>query len=380
MKIGDKVRFLNDISGGTIAGFQGHDIVLVEDEDGFQIPVSKADIVVTNMDDYSTAKAIKLKTKALEKKQKQEQEGEYEYHSIKALLHDEEDVDTTDDDDLAEEREITFKQPIEEREGGDLLNLYLAFVPKDKLSITQTSFKVYLVNDCNYYVQCAYASCQENNYNLRFQGEIAPNTQILIEELERETINDISRISLQAFFFKRDKTYIGKPSFDIRQKIDPVKFYKSHTFIENDFFDSPALLYHLIHDDEPLTMPTVKTTNSPEVVGNKDSHDTARQNKRFISKKDADIVVVDLHAHELLDTTAGMKPEDIRNYQMEKFNEIMNHYKNRQGQKIVFIHGKGNGVLRQSILHELNYKYKKVQYQDASFLEYGYGATQVIIK
>ena len=37
MKIGDKVRFLSDTGGGIIAGFKGR-LVLVEDEDGFQIP------------------------------------------------------------------------------------------------------------------------------------------------------------------------------------------------------------------------------------------------------------------------------------------------------------------------------------------------------
>ena len=39
MKIGDKVSFLSEVGGGKVAGFQGKNIVLVEDEDGFQIPM-----------------------------------------------------------------------------------------------------------------------------------------------------------------------------------------------------------------------------------------------------------------------------------------------------------------------------------------------------
>ncbi len=35
MKKGDKVRFLSEVGGGRVAGFQGKNIVLVEDEDGF---------------------------------------------------------------------------------------------------------------------------------------------------------------------------------------------------------------------------------------------------------------------------------------------------------------------------------------------------------
>lgn len=56
MKIGDKVRFLNDVGGGIIAGIQSGNIVLVEDEDGFQIPTAMTDVVVVGGDEnYDTA-------------------------------------------------------------------------------------------------------------------------------------------------------------------------------------------------------------------------------------------------------------------------------------------------------------------------------------
>ncbi|MEG1546116.1 MAG: Smr/MutS family protein, partial [Bacteroides sp.] len=54
--------------------------------------------------------------------------------------------------------------------------------------------------------------------------------------------------------------------------------------------------------------------------------------------------------------------------------------KHVRGQKIVFIHGKGDGVLRKAVLDELKYKYPTCQSQDASFKEYGFGATMVTIK
>ena len=39
MKIGDKVRFLSEVGGGIVTGFKGKDFVLVEDADGFDIPM-----------------------------------------------------------------------------------------------------------------------------------------------------------------------------------------------------------------------------------------------------------------------------------------------------------------------------------------------------
>ena len=50
-----------------------------------------------------------------------------------------------------------------------------------------------------------------------------------------------------------------------------------------------------------------------------------------------------------------------------------------KGLKIVFIHGKGEGVLRNALMKEFNHRYKGHQVQDASFREYGFGATQVTI-
>ena len=90
--------------------------------------------------------------------------------------------------------------------------------------------------------------------------------------------------------------------------------------------------------------------------------------------------MVDLHANEVLDTTTGMSAGDILNYQLGVFRKTLEENKQKKGQKIVFIHGKGEGVLRHALINELKYKYKKYTYQDASFQEYGYGATQVTIR
>ena len=96
--------------------------------------------------------------------------------------------------------------------------------------------------------------------------------------------------------------------------------------------------------------------------------------------KDGEPVVVDLHADVLLETTNGMNATDILNYQLDVFRKTLKTYEKKKGTKIVFIHGKGEGVLRKALVNELQYRYKHYIYQDASFREYGYGATQVTIK
>ena len=56
MKIGDKVRFLSEVGGGVVTGFQGKDMVLVEDADGFDIPMPIKECVVIDPDDHTTTR------------------------------------------------------------------------------------------------------------------------------------------------------------------------------------------------------------------------------------------------------------------------------------------------------------------------------------
>ena len=102
------------------------------------------------------------------------------------------------------------------------------------------------------------------------------------------------------------------------------------------------------------------------------------QKKEKASRR-PDVIEVDLHISELVDTTAGLSPADILNLQIDEFRKVMDANLRNKGQKIVFIHGKGEGVLRAALMKELNHRYKGHQVQDASFREYGFGATQVTI-
>lgn len=188
----------------------------------------------------------------------------------------------------------------------------------------------------------------------------------------------MEHIAIQMIAYKKEKPFLLKPATDVQFRLDPVKFYKLHLFEENDFFETPAYLFTIVENDE-VARPLVIDSKRLKEQMYKDEKVIANTGKKK-SKKDDGTLVVDLHADEVLETTAGMNSADILHYQMDVFTKTMNEYKNKKGQKIVFIHGKGEGVLRQALIHELNYRYKSCSYQDASFQEYGYGATQVTIK
>ncbi len=91
------------------------------------------------------------------------------------------------------------------------------------------------------------------------------------------------------------------------------------------------------------------------------------------------IEVVDLHAHEILETEQGMSPGEILEYQISHFvKELDGRIATRKHGKIVFIHGVGSGKLKYEITKKLKSNYSNIHFQDASFKEYGYGAVLVL--
>lgn len=349
MKIGDKVRFLSEVGGGIVKGFQGKDIALVEDEDGFEIPMLVKECVVIQTDDYN----IPLKTGKKQGAPEVEEEPE------------------------EEEKPITYRAP--EIKGNDVLNVYLAYVPQDVKAISATAFDAYLVNDSNYFIDYLYLSAEGKSWMLRSRGTVAPNMKQHLEEFDKSALNGMEHVAVQLLAYKDDRTFLLKNAVSMELRVDTVKFYKLHTFQQTDFFAEPALMYDVVRDDESVKQVFVSADDIREALLQKTVPDQPKVPKKHQPKVKNDIVEVDLHIHELLDDTNGMSNSEMLNYQLDVFHKTLNEYKNKKGQRIVFIHGKGDGVLRRAILDELKRKYKNYSSQDASFREYGFGATMVTI-
>ena len=92
------------------------------------------------------------------------------------------------------------------------------------------------------------------------------------------------------------------------------------------------------------------------------------------------IVEVDLHAEVLLDSTRGLTLTDTLMMPIKAFLDTMRQYIRDKGRRIVFIHGKGEDGLRVTLLKELKNHYLHCAHQDASFREYGFGATMVTVR
>lgn len=342
MKIGDKVRFLNDVGGGVVKGFKNKEVAIVESE-GFDIPVLIRECVVIEPHNETQVRS-----------------------SVKPT-----EVFTPT---------VVKEEPIkiEETKEGENITVCLAFLPVDIKRINDTAYESYLVNDSNYFLAFNYMSRTNEGWISRKSGTIEPNTKLFLDEFDKSQLNDIEKVCIQFITYKIDKPYALKNTCSVELRIDTVKFYKLHSFKANDYFEDEALIYHIMRKDLAEKDFTPSAVEIAEAMQQKDVR-LERKNPTPIKKQKSSIVEVDLHIEELLETTAGMSSGDILEYQLKIFNETVAEYRKNKGQKIVFIHGKGDGVLKNAIVNELKNKHKGVYYQDASFKEYGFGATMITI-
>lgn len=361
VKIGDIVRFLNTVGGGRVVKIKDN-IAYVEDEDGFETPIlTRECVVVGQASDKPAAPAPAVgpssQAPVFEKETKPYSQSEPE--------------------------EIL---PIEETPEGEKLNIVLAYEPKDLKRLSATTFDTYLVNDSNYFLYFTYATRakEEKQWTVRYAGIVEPNIQLFLGEISPADLPTMDKVAFQYVAFKKDRSFDLKTPASVELALDTTKFAKLHCFRDNTYFEIPVLAFELVKNDEPYRSVAVSTASLEEAMKSKIKADR-RTRKRIVKKtpkneRRGDTIVVDLHIGELVDNIHGLSNADMLNLQIDEFSRVMDENLRNKGQKIVFIHGKGEGVLRNAIMKELNHRYKGHDVQDASFREYGFGATQVTIR
>ncbi|MDR1563118.1 MAG: DUF2027 domain-containing protein [Dysgonamonadaceae bacterium] len=343
MKEGTRVRFLNAVGGGIVKRIKNKDIVIVEEDDGFETPVLIRECIAVDGNDSRSSSTVAAAPVI-------PVQSEEKYEVI-------------------------------ETSGGDGLNVFLAYIPADIRQLGKCNYEAYFINDSNYFLFFNYMNRKDDAWTSRYTATVEPNTRLFIEEFAAEEVNDLETVCVQFVAFKKDKPFTVKNAYSVELRIDIVKFYKFHCFTENEFLEDKALIYPVVENDAPYRKLIVPAEDIREAMLRK--NDAGRITTRPKSdKKDKlpQIIEVDLHINQLLDTTCGMNNKDMLECQLDAVRRTMEDNRTRKGQKIVFIHGKGEGVLRTAVLDELKRKYRQCTVQDASFREYGFGATMVTVR
>lgn len=150
------------------------------------------------------------------------------------------------------------------------------------------------------------------------------------------------------------------------------------TIVTSDGFDLEFLKNELIVIDGSLSKKELSKMNlSIILLEKKDQKPT--KSKRIKSKdRVLPAMEVDLHIHQLVPKTKNLSNYDMLTMQLDAAKRQLEYAIAKRIQRVVFIHGIGEGVLRAE-LEYLFGRYDNVKFYDADYQKYGRGATEVYI-
>ncbi len=355
-RIGDKVSFLDDHGGGIVTKIENDNIVHVEIEDGFEVPVVASNLIlVSPMTKYDVPEHVE----EMSSQGKSDNEDE----SVTPLY-------------------LTKQKKDLPAEG-----VYFAIVPENIEKPLAGNLMLYLLNHSDYQVLFSIFTNESGTFHGFDFGYLEPEFKIYLDTIDRSKIENWVNALVQINFFKDGETTILQP---LSKLIDfkPVKTYKEDAFKFSDLLGSKAIMVQLglvkdqtfnPYSQKELINEDLNLLKEKIVSEKKPGRDKPEKKKSFLDKHKVDdkVAEVDLHIHKLLDDFINLENKDLIDIQIDYFKKCLSQASKDKYQKIIFIHGVGDGILKDEINRHLE-KTEGVQYYDASYSRYGMGATEVL--
>ena len=345
LAIGDKVKFLNAKGGGIVSRIIDSRMVNVAVEGGFEIPTLISELV---------------------KVDEQEPAGRFFRQDLQDLQDMKANDEQAGDDRMSDlPPALTRNRKAEE--------IFLAFVPHDQKWLISGSLDVILINNSsNDILYNLFLQNRTGGFDGKDYGSCFPDSKLLLNTIDREQLPEWTNGYLQFLFHKSAAPEV-LPPFNSQFKVSGQKFYNDKSYREIPFLTGKAILVKVVSISEYY-----KITGAQEgkVLSKRDLPEDERLiSKHKVKTREAE---VDLHIHELIDDPGLLESQEILDFQKNYFQKMLNSAILNHFLKVTFIHGVGNGILREAILDILK-NYDNLQVFDAPMEKYGAGAIEVRI-
>jgi len=317
MNIGDRVRLLHGKEEGVVKRFTDNRFVEVEIEDGFVIPVLRSELVVVSKEETSRFNLVR-----------EEAAGEKQDNKVIATQ-----------------------------------GIFLAFTEDGNNEVL-----LQFINNTDFDVSYSISEVQKNNHFGIFHHIAPAKTSDKIRHYSIGNLEKWPAFLIQALFYKKSN-YSPLPA--LLKKIN----FKASTFFKHKKENAPlikktAYLFQLDEEQSDL---------KPETILSALEENSGKTQKLelVITKPDREI---DLHIEKLVKDHSKMSNSEMLSIQLKTFEKNLENAIASGMKEIIFIHGIGNGVLKEAI-HKVLGKHQEVSYfQDSHKEKFGYGATKVSLK
>ncbi len=343
MNIGDKVRLLRDKEEGIIYAFLPGNIVEIEIEEGFRIPVLRSEVVMVSPIESQRMKPAESASGSYAKKQE-----EFPTFSRKA--------------------------PFAEK------GIYLAFVPVNDRELT-----LHIINNSDWVLPFVVYQDSGGKQSGLASGVLSPRTNQRLTDLLTQNIEQWPIFEVQALYYREGSDAV-KPPFQKRLRCRVQSFYKKKQQVP--VLVKEGYVYQL--DEENTVDAAAPGSASPDAPANASStpFSAAELRERMMSpepaapskKAETPQSVVDLHVEKLSPTPDALSNADKLKLQLDTFERQLESAIAAGLDEITFIHGAGSGALRQEIHRRLSKHQNVAFFEDAQKEKFGYGATLAKIK
>ncbi len=326
LRIGDKVRFLNEVGEGTIVSFKDKETVFVEMPDGFEIP-------------YLTKQLVPIHTELI-------------------LNPEVENIDLVLETILSD-------------------SVYFIIEPDHEMPLLVSDYKFYLFNSSSYNACFTYSVKDDSHFQTLKHGELGAYQKVFLKQVKKNFFQEYAYHKIECLFYKNMHYKSQIPLAEILYINDRIISQSSlvkHTefklpvyafILKEDFLDKQIIEQTLNHED--LTrLKAIKEFKQPV------KNSVAKQKIKDLTRE------IDLHIEEIVDSYKNLTNSQILNLQTERFEREMEYCLSNGIRKLIVIHGVGNGKLKQEIASILK-SIDGVTYYDASYKNYGFGATEILI-
>ncbi len=364
LKVGDKVRFLNEKGGGIITGLISTSMVKVAIEEGFEVPVLVNDLIKIEPNgaaDRFFDRPVKVDIKVSE--------------SVTARKEEVEKEKTTQEENIGDPVSSIYRQS-----GAGLAEgIYLIWEPHDQKWLITGNIDIILVNNTAFDAIFSFLLEEDKNSFAGVSYDVIPAySKIHIETITREDLEAWTNGIVQVLFHSHEMQDLYQP-LHAHFKVKASRFFKETGYQEFKLTDSKAIILQLGDIASQKLMPGNvhgKLSMDPAARQKIDAiTPTALIDKHRTGPREAE---VDLHISALRTDYTTMPQDEILLYQIDYFSRMLESAITFNYNRITFIHGIGNGVLKSAIINQLK-DYENLELRKASFARYGNGAIEIVI-
>lgn len=369
LKPGDKVSFINEKRDGVVVRVLNSLTVIVEIEDGFEIPVQAKELICTKPAAERTSPAVVQTSQISETERPDVTQSHNKTKEPSSELIDEE----TDDNAGV----ISLKSPRENEE-----SLFFAFVREQ--GFQEQGLSLYFANASPYDVLFSVFTAEGKLLKGMYYDAVAPFTAVFLKKVRYDLLETVKMLHVQCLFYNSDAHELRQPLSKVVH-VAVTKLFADNAFKEQPQMDTNAFVVNVYTNVKPPQWQDEEFDDkliNPVPLRNIKDMSKGNSNVLPLDKKHITapfIAEVDLHIQHLSDLPAILSNHEKFNIQLQYFARCLDAAIVHKFKKITFIHGVGQGRLKQEIHRVISDSYPGIKIQDAPFNKYGQGATEVLI-